>query len=84
MQTISQKASTSHGQVEQNQHLLADIQQIGEQVNNINAQVADNAQHTFSAMEQSLGFAQSMLSASSDKTYKSCLRGLKALGKLLK
>ncbi len=66
LQTISQKASTSHGQVEQNQHLLADIQQIGEQVNNINAQVADNAQHTFSAMEQSLGFAQSMLSASSD------------------
>ena len=46
--------------------MLADIQQIGEQVNNINAQVADNAQHTFSAMEQSLGFAQSMLSASSD------------------
>ncbi|TMO77218.1 methyl-accepting chemotaxis protein [Pseudoalteromonas sp. S3785] len=42
------------------------MQQIGEQVNNINAQVADNAQHTFSAMEQSLGFAQSMLSASSD------------------
>ncbi|BED90325.1 MULTISPECIES: methyl-accepting chemotaxis protein [unclassified Pseudoalteromonas] len=66
LQTISHKASISHGQVDQNQHLLADIQQIGEQVNNINAQVADNAQHTFSAMEHSLGFAQSMLSASSD------------------
>lgn len=66
LHTISQQTAASHGQVEQNQHLLTDIQKIGEHVNDINGQVADNAKTTFSAMEQSLGFAQSMLNASSD------------------
>lgn len=66
LHTISQQTAASHGQVEQNQHLLTDIQKIGEHVNEINSQVADNAKTTFSAMEQSLGFAQSMLNASSD------------------
>ncbi|TMN95140.1 methyl-accepting chemotaxis protein, partial [Pseudoalteromonas sp. S558] len=66
LQTISQQTSLSHGQVEQNQNLLSDIQHIGEQVNHINSQVADNAKSTFSAMEQSLGFSQNMLNASSE------------------
>ncbi|MFK3861685.1 methyl-accepting chemotaxis protein [Pseudoalteromonas rhizosphaerae] len=66
LHTISQQTDASHHQVEQNQELLADIQHIGEQVNDINGKVADNAKHTFSAMEQSLGFAQNMLSASSN------------------
>ncbi|WP_338411581.1 MULTISPECIES: methyl-accepting chemotaxis protein [Pseudoalteromonas] len=82
LQTIEQQTATSYGQVEQNQHLLTDIQQIGEQVNNINTQVADNAQSTFSAMEQSLGFAQSMLSASAD-TQARVERSIQSLQELL-
>ncbi|ALS34189.1 hypothetical protein PTRA_a3185 [Pseudoalteromonas translucida KMM 520] len=82
LQTIEQQTTTSYGQVEQNQYLLTDIQQIGEQVNNINTQVADNAQSTFSAMEQSLGFAQSMLSASAD-TQARVERSIQSLQELL-
>ena len=82
LQTIEQQTTTSYGQVEQNQYLLTDIQQIGEQVNDINTQVADNAQSTFSAMEQSLGFAQSMLSASAD-TQARVERSIQSLQELL-
>ncbi|MDB2356337.1 methyl-accepting chemotaxis protein [Pseudoalteromonas sp.] len=82
LNTISQQTHGSHQQVEQNQALLHDIQQIGEQVNDINSQVADNAKQTFSAMEQSLGFAQSMLGASSN-TQTRVEGGLKSLQELL-
>ncbi len=82
LQTISQQANGSHQQVEQNQILLHDIQQIGEQVNNINSQVADNAKQTYAAMEQSLGFAENMLSASSH-TQQRVDGGLKSLKELL-
>ena len=82
LHTISQQTDASHHQVEQNQELLADIQHIGEQVNDINGKVADNAKHTFSAMEQSLGFAQNMLSASSN-TQQRVEQGLHSLQELL-
>lgn len=90
--TISQQASLSHGQVEQNQNLLSDIQRIGEQVNDINAQVADNAQSTFTAMEQSLGFSANMLDASSDtqvrveqgmQSIQELLTGVDGVGKII-
>ncbi|NMR25056.1 MULTISPECIES: methyl-accepting chemotaxis protein [Pseudoalteromonas] len=82
LHTISQQTDASHHQVEQNQSLLADIQQIGEQVNAINGQVADNAKHTFSAMDKSLGFAENMLSASSH-TQERVGQGLHSLQELL-
>ncbi|MDQ9093676.1 methyl-accepting chemotaxis protein [Pseudoalteromonas haloplanktis] len=82
LQTISEQTDASHHQVEQNQGLLTDIQHIGEQVNDINGKVADNAKHTFSAMEQSLGFAQNMLSASSN-TQQRVDQGLHSLQELL-
>ncbi|KDC49489.1 methyl-accepting chemotaxis protein [Pseudoalteromonas fuliginea] len=90
--TISQQASLSYGQVEQNQNLLSDIQRIGEQVNDINAQVADNAQSTFTAMEQSLGFSANMLDASSDtqvrveqgmQSIQELLTGVDGVGKII-
>ena len=81
--TIAQKTDASHTQVEQNQGLLSDIQHIGEQVNTINSQVADNAKQTFGAMEQSLGFAESMLTASSH-TEQRVEQGLNSLKELLK
>lgn len=81
--TITQKTDASHTQVEQNQGLLSDIQYIGEQVNTINSQVADNAKQTFGAMEQSLGFAESMLTASSH-TEQRVEQGLNSLKELLK
>lgn len=82
LHSISEQTDASHHQVEQNQELLADIQQIGEQVNDINGKVADNAKHTFSAMEQSLGFAENMLSASSN-TQQRVGQGLHSLQELL-
>ncbi|MFY8283404.1 methyl-accepting chemotaxis protein [Pseudoalteromonas sp. SSMSWG5] len=83
LHTIAQQTDASHSQVEQNQNLLSDIQHIGEQVNNINSQVADNAKQTFNAMEQSLGFADSMLTASSH-TEQRVEQGLESLKELLK
>ena len=83
LHTIAQQTDASHSQVEQNQGLLSDIQHIGEQVNNINGQVADNAKQTFDAMEQSLGFADSMLTASS-RTEERVEQGLDSLKELLK
>lgn len=79
---ISQQTAASHNQVEQNQHLLTDIQNLGEQANQINSQVADNAKHTFKAMEQSVGFSENMLSASSH-TQKRVQQGLASLKELL-
>ncbi len=52
--------------VVKNESLLVNIQHIGEQVNHINAQAAENAQNTYEAMQQSVGFAKNMLNASSD------------------
>lgn len=83
LHTIAQQTDASHSQVEQNQDLLSDIQHIGEQVNNINSQVADNAKQTFNAMEQSLGFADSMLTASSHTELR-VEQGLESLKELLK
>ncbi|MAE01077.1 methyl-accepting chemotaxis protein [Pseudoalteromonas sp. MT33b] len=81
LHTIGQQTDASRTQVEQNQALLNDIQHIGEQVNRINSQVADNAKHTFDAMEQSLGFADNMLIASShtEQRVEQGLTSLKAL-----
>jgi len=83
LHTIARQTDASHSQVEQNQDILSDIQHIGEQVNNINSQVADNAKQTFNAMEQSLGFADSMLTASSH-TEQRVEQGLESLKELLK
>lgn len=82
LHTISQQTTLSHGQVEQNQVLLSDIQHIGGQVNNINSQVADNAQTIFAAMDQSLGFSENMLSASAD-TQKQVEQGMQSIQELL-
>lgn len=65
LHTIGQKSNASYQQVNHNEELLLNIQQLGEQVNHINAQAAKNAQSTYEAMQQSVGFAKSMLNASS-------------------
>jgi len=82
LHTISQQTAASHNQVEQNQHLLTDIQALGEQANQINSQVAENAKHTFKAMKQSVGFSEDMLSASSH-TQERVQQGLASLKELL-
>jgi len=82
LHTISQQTAVSYNQVEQNQHLLTDIQALGEQANQINSQVADNAKHTFEAMEQSVGFSEDMLRASSH-TQERVQQGLTSLNELL-
>jgi len=66
LEKIGTKSTTSYEQVVKNESLLVNIQHIGEQVNHINAQAAENAQSTYEAMQQSVGFAKNMLNASSD------------------
>lgn len=66
LEKIGTKSATSYEQVVKNESLLVNIQHIGEQVNHINAQAAENAQSTYEAMQQSVGFAKNMLNASSD------------------
>ena len=47
LHTIGQKSNASYQQVNHNEELLLNIQQLGEQVNHINAQAAENAQSTY-------------------------------------
>ena len=82
LHTIGQKSNTSYQQVNHNEELLLNIQQLGEQVNHINAQAAENAQSTYEAMQQSVGFAKSMLNASSD-TQQRIEQGMHSVQELL-
>ncbi|KPZ64915.1 Methyl-accepting chemotaxis protein CtpL [Pseudoalteromonas sp. P1-16-1b] len=82
LHTIGQKSNASYQQVNHNEELLLNIQQLGEQVNYINAQAAENAQSTYEAMQQSVGFAKSMLNASSD-TQQRIEQGMHSVQELL-
>ena len=82
LHTIGQKSNASYQQVNHNEELLLNIQQLGEQVNHINAQAAENAQSTYEAMQQSVGFAKSMLNASSD-TQQRIEQGMHSVQELL-
>ncbi|TMP54676.1 methyl-accepting chemotaxis protein [Pseudoalteromonas sp. S1612] len=82
LHTIGQKSNASYQQVNHNEELLLNIQQLGEQVNHINAQAAENAQSTYEAMQQSVGFAKSMLNASSE-TQQRIEQGMHSVQELL-
>ena len=83
LNNISGHSHHTFDQVERNEGLLIDIKQMAEQLNQVNAQVEDNAQNTFSAMDHSLGYAQSMLAASSS-THSKVQQGMNSLDELLK
>ena len=80
---ISQQSENTYNQVEQTQGLLHNIKDLGEQANDINAQVSDNANSTFEAMSQSVQFADAMLEASSS-TEQRVEQGQDSLNELLK
>ncbi|AZZ97099.1 methyl-accepting chemotaxis protein [Pseudoalteromonas sp. R3] len=80
--SISELAETTSSQVEQNQHQLDEIKALGSEASEINQQVSDNASETFSAMKQSVSYAESMLSASSS-TQQRVEQGLSSLNELL-
>jgi methyl-accepting chemotaxis protein len=82
LEKIGTKSATSYEQVVKNESLLVNIQHIGEQVNHINAQAAENAQSTYEAMQQSVGFAKNMLNASSD-TQQRIEQGMHSVQELL-
>jgi methyl-accepting chemotaxis protein len=82
LHTIGQKSNASYQQVNHNEELLLNIQQLGEQVNHINAVAAENAQSTYEAMQQSVGFAKNMLNASSD-TQQRIEQGMHSVQELL-
>ncbi len=82
LHTIGQKSNASYLQVNHNEELLLNIQQLGEQVNHINALAAENAQSTYEAMQQSVGFAKNMLNASSD-TQQRIEQGMHSVQELL-
>ncbi|AOT07050.1 methyl-accepting chemotaxis protein [Pseudoalteromonas luteoviolacea] len=80
--SISQQSEHTYEQVAHNQQQLDEIKSIGFEASNINQQVADNASDTFNAMTQSVGFAESMLKASSS-TQNRVDQGLVSLNELL-
>ncbi|MBQ4837469.1 methyl-accepting chemotaxis protein [Pseudoalteromonas luteoviolacea] len=80
--SISQQSEHTYEQVEHNQLQLDEIKSIGFEASNINQQVADNASDTYNAMTQSVGFAESMLKASSS-TQDRVDQGLISLNELL-
>ncbi|ALO43342.1 methyl-accepting chemotaxis protein [Pseudoalteromonas phenolica] len=80
---ISQQSENTYNQVEQTQGLLHNIKDLGEQANDINTQVSDNANSTFEAMSQSVQFADAMLEASSS-TEQRVEQGQDSLNELLK
>ncbi|WP_440055137.1 methyl-accepting chemotaxis protein [Pseudoalteromonas sp. T1lg65] len=79
---ISTQADDTFSQVEHNQEQLESLRTLGADANEINAQVADNANHTYEAMTQSVQYADSMLSASST-TQRRVEQGLDSLNELL-
>jgi len=82
LDNIKSHSSQTAQQVEQNQKLLIDIKELGQHVNEINGQVADNATSTFAAMDQSKSHALSMLEASST-TQQRVQHGMDSLSDLL-
>ena len=80
---ISQQSENTYNQVEQTQGLLHNIRDLGEQANDINTQVSDNANGTFEAMSHSVQFADAMLEASSSTELR-VEQGQDSLNELLK
>lgn len=82
LQHIRSGAEQTSAHASQSQTLLGEVQRIGDDVNEVNSQVADNAQHTLTTMAQSLGFADAMLAASST-TEQRIEQGMQSLNQLL-
>ncbi|MCF2856855.1 methyl-accepting chemotaxis protein [Pseudoalteromonas sp. SMS1] len=80
--SIGHQSENTYEQVEHNQTQLEEIKVIGGEASHINQQVADNASDTYNAMTQSVGFAESMLKASSS-TQQRVEQGLISLNELL-
>lgn len=70
-------------EVVQSETLLSQVTEIGEQVNDINGTVKNNAELTFSAMETSVSQSESMLVAS-NKTQQQVQSGMDSMDQLLK
>ncbi|MBD1583136.1 methyl-accepting chemotaxis protein [Pseudoalteromonas sp. S16_S37] len=79
---ISNQSDTTYARVEQTQTMLEQVKSLGSEASEINSQVSDNASQTFSAMNQSVSFADAMLSASS-KNQQRVEEGLASLNELL-
>jgi len=79
---ISGHANQTAQQVEHNQRLLIDIKALGNNVNEINTQVAGNATSTFCAMDQSQRFVTAMADASAN-TQQRVKQGVDSLSDLL-
>lgn len=73
----------SINEVVQSESLLSQVTEIGEQVNEINGTVKNNAELTFSAMETSVSQSESMLVAS-NKTQQQVQTGMDSVEQLLK
>ena len=82
LQHIRSGAEQTSAHASHSQTLLGEVQRIGDDVNEVNSQVADNAQHTLTTMAQSLGFADAMLAASST-TEQRIEQGMQSLNQLL-
>ncbi|WP_372769488.1 methyl-accepting chemotaxis protein [Pseudoalteromonas sp.] len=73
----------SISEVEQSEGLLSQLTEIGEQVSEINGTVKNNAELTFTAMENSVGQSESMLVASNE-TQQQVQFGMESMEQLLK
>ncbi|MFY8274403.1 methyl-accepting chemotaxis protein [Pseudoalteromonas sp. SSDWG2] len=82
LNNISAGAAQSSALAMQSQSVLQEVQQLGDELNALNAQVAQNAQHTHSIMGDSVGYANEMLQASST-TAQGIDRGMQSLRQLL-
>ncbi|NOU51680.1 methyl-accepting chemotaxis protein [Pseudoalteromonas sp. JBTF-M23] len=79
---IGAQSDTTYARVEQTQTMLEQVKSLGNEASDINSQVSDNASETFSAMNQSVSFADAMLNASS-KNQQRVEEGLESLNELL-
>ncbi|WP_462157445.1 methyl-accepting chemotaxis protein [Pseudoalteromonas sp. GB56] len=82
LQNISQGAEQSAALAGHSRTLLVEVQQLGDDVNAVNTQVAQNAQHTLGTMQQSVRYAEDMLQASST-TEQRIDEGMQSLQQLL-
>ncbi|CAH9053835.1 hypothetical protein PSECIP111951_00903 [Pseudoalteromonas holothuriae] len=79
---IGSQSDTTYARVEQTQTMLEQVKNLGTEASDINSQVSNNANQTFSAMSQSVNFADAMLNASS-KNQRRVEEGLASLNELL-
>ncbi|MEO2267082.1 methyl-accepting chemotaxis protein [Pseudoalteromonas sp. YIC-656] len=82
LENISQGAEQSAALAGHSRTLLVEVQQLGDDVNAVNAQVAQNAQLTLGTMQQSVNYAENMLQASST-TEQRIDEGMQSLKQLL-